>query len=508
MATVNAQRIAGNTITMYIRTIVTMLITLYSSRIILKNLGVEDFGIYNLVGGVVTLLTVFTTSLSRVSIRFISYEIGKLGFKDVQSVFSLCFFIHLTIAIIVVLLGLLLKGIIIPSLNIPTERIVTAELVFVFSVITFALSVLRIPFDSLLISYERMNIYALLGIMDSVLKLVAAILIGYVITDRLLAYSWLITIMGGSLLVLTVILCFIRIGYYHLNHIGDLSLLRKYFAFIGWSMLGGSMEVITVNAFVIAVNIFYGVVVNAAIGIMNQVYSAVSRFLSSFSMSYTPQIIKTYAEHDMRMLSKLICSSSKMSFILISAISWPLIINMDSVLNIWLTDVPPYTTSFCRVILVCTMVDALTSVYNTSITASGKIKGYNCLLSLSYIVNLAFTILIAYYRYSPTYVIACRLLTLGILNMTIGWYVMNKEFRFNLRHYSEEVLRGVGILLVIGILTSLYLVACVEWRMRLLISVFPFEVTYLWVVYRYVLKENEKQLISKLLNKMLIRMKS
>lgn len=499
MAKERAKTIASNTITMYARTILTMIITLYSSRVILKNLGVEDFGVYNIVGGVVTLLSVLTNSLSRVSVRFISYEMGKTQNANVQGVFSLCVIIHLCLFLILFLLGLLLKGLIIPSLNIPPERAVVAETVFIFSVITFGLNVLKIPFDSMLISCERMKPFAIFGIFDSLLKLSVAIIIGFLSVDRLCAFSWLLSIAALLLLIITVFFCWKSIPFCRISKQIEKKDTRQYFSFIGWSVLGGSMEVVTVNAFVIVVNIYYGVLVNAAIGIMNQVQSAVTKFLSSFSMSYTPPIIKAYADEDMSTMRKLICSSSKISFILITAISVPLIINMETILNVWLTEVPQYTSSFCRAILICTMIDALTSVYNTSITATGRIKTYNILLSISYVVNLILTIIIAYNHINPTYVILSRALTLGVFNMFIGWYTMKKELNFDINYYLKEVFIPI---LLLGVFTAILILPIFNISsnvVRLLISIIPFEIVFLILAYKLALKDYERELVSTLI---------
>lgn len=502
MANVDARKIAGNTITMYIRTLVTMIIALYTSRVILKNLGVVDFGVYNIVGGVVTLLSVFTNSLNKVSVRFISYEIGKQEERDIQSVFSLCVYIHAFLAFLIVIIGASLKDLIIPLLNIPVDRVHAAESVFLYSVLAFGFNVIKIPFDSLLISFEKMNYYAILGIIDSILKLIVAIIIGYVIGDRLSSYALFITVASFVLLFSTITICFLKIGCYHFSGSVNKDLLRQYFTFIGWSMLGGSVEAVTVNAFAIVVNIFYGVVVNAALGIMNQVQSAVTRFLSSFSMSYTPQVIKSYAERETALLYKLICSSSKISFILISAISLPLIINMDYILGIWLTEVPQYTASFCRVILFCTMIDALTSVYNTAITATGRIKQYNIFLSISFITCLAFTIAIAYYRVSPVYVVVLRLFTLGILNMLIGWHEMKNKLNFDIRFYVDNVLIKVLFLLVVGVLLYIPLLLYSHSLLRLVLTI-PIALLYILIAYWLTMNYSEKKLVKKMIEKII-----
>lgn len=494
--------IAINSIAMFVRTFVTLLITLYTSRVTLNILGVESFGIYNLVAGVVLFLSFFSGPLTKMSVRFLSYEQSQPQGKDLSQVFSACFSLHLGLVLIVVILGFLVGYSIVSSLNIPHERLGIVIIVFYLSLFTLAFHVIKIPYESLLLSYEKMTHYAVLSILDSVFKLSGVLALVWLVTiDALLAYGWMLCLESILIFVLTLIISKRVCPKYKIIK-PEKKTLNKMSSFAGWSMMGGSSDVITQSSFNMLINIFYGVIVNAALGIMNQVQSALSKFLSSFSMAYNPQVIKAYAEHKLDDMSTLISSASKLSFLLLSMPAFPLFFNMDFVLKLWLGDVPEYAGDFCRVAVVIILIDSITSVYNTSITATGNIRNYQISISLSFIFDLLISFALLKLGVLPTIVIVSRVFTRGLINMIIGLYFMKIKISFNVHNYAKCAILPIAVYAVCSVLYFLMLCYLLDSELsQLLVSIFSFVPISCAFIYFFFLNKKEQAIVDSIVKR-------
>lgn len=451
----NNRRIAQNTLYLYTRTIVILFVSLYTSRVVLQVLGASDLGIYNVVGGVVVLLSFFQAAQSRATSRFITYELGKnSGEAKLRQVFSACMTIHILLALLSVILAETIGLWILNNLtDIPVERQNTAFWVYQYAIIVFCIHVIRIPYDSVVIAHEKMSMFAYMSILEAIMQLGLVYLIKYIDFDSLFLYSLLLAITAFILFVAYYLYVKIKYSFYRFDFNWDKEFCLKILSFSGWTLLGTGANTFTHQGVNLLMNNYVGLIANAALGFANQVNIAVGKFINGFSTAFTPQIIKLYAQKDYSKLFILINRSSKFSFALCYIIALPLIINMSYILNIWLGDnVPQYTTEFCQLILICTIIDATTGVYNTTITATGKIKKYQIFISLSFLLDLLISFVLLYIGIYPVVVFGSRIVTRGILNMFIGLFFMKKQMGFDVKQYNKSVLLPIVLTIILSVL--------------------------------------------------------
>ena len=347
----NNQRIAKNTLYIYIRTIVVLIVALYTSRIVLEVLGAKNYGIYTVVGGIIALMGFFQAAQSKATSRFITYELGQNGITaSLSKVFSASLTIHVLTAIIaVVLCETVGIWIIYNWIKIPPERQTAALIVYQFSILVFCIHLIRIPYDSVVIAHEEMSIFAYFSIIEAVLQLGFVLIIKYVKADSLILYAGLMAL--SALILLLLFYFYVRNKYpvYSFKFTWDKKISRGMLSFSGWTLLGSGSNALTQQGISLLMNNYVGLLANAAIGLCNQVNVAVSKFVSGFNTAFTPQVIKLYARDNYRELNLLISRSSKFSFALCYIMVLPLLCNMDFILEIWLgDDVPEYTAGFCR----------------------------------------------------------------------------------------------------------------------------------------------------------------
>lgn len=445
------KRIAKNTLLLYMRTLIVMAVMLYTSRIVLQALGVIDLGIYNVVGGIVMLMSFLQTAQSRATSRYITYELGKDSSVDSRKrVFSICMTIHIIIAIVILVLAESIGLWVVNHLtDIPSERMLAANIVYQFSVFTFIVNFVRVPYDAVIIAHEEMSIYAYLSILEAILQLCVAFCLLYISWDKLILYGILHWAVAFFLLSAYFIYIRRKYSYYRYEWIWDKTASFEILKFSGWTLLGSSTNTLTQQGVGLLLNNFVGLVANTALGFANQVNMAVNRFVQSFTTAFNPQVIKLYANDNSTSMFTLVIRASKFSFILCYAIVLPLIVNMDFLLGIWLGEVPEYTSAFCRLILICALFDATTGVLNTSITATGDVKLFQIGISISFLLDFATAFILLKSGFTPELVFGSRILTRGLLNMIIELYFIKKQLKFSLIKYLKGVI--VPIVLTIAI---------------------------------------------------------
>lgn len=460
--TSNNKRILKNTSLMYFRTFLVLFVNLYTSRLILKTLGVDDLGIYNVVGGVVALMSFLQTTQTKATSRFITFELGKgSSDEDLKRVFSLCMTIHIILGFTCLILGETIGLYIVSNwTSIPLDRIFAAQLVYQFSIITFFIHIIRVPFDSVIVAHERMSIYAYMSIVEAGLQLALVIFLLHSALDKLILYSALIMIIAFLLYALYASYVKVKLSKYRFSWLWNKEESIQILRFSGWTLWGSSANTVSQQGISLLFNNFVGLVANTALGFANQVNAAVNRFVNSFTVSFNPQIIKYYASGDRLNLFLLMNRSAKVSFALSYVMSLPLIINMDYILKIWLDNVPPLTADFCRLILVCSVIDATTGVLNTAITATGKIKKYQVLISCSFLLDIICTVCLLSLNANVILVFASRIVTRGIINMFIGLYVSEKQLAYSTAKYIKEVISPILVVAIIPALVSVPLVKC------------------------------------------------
>ncbi len=445
----NKKNLAKNTLFMYSRMFLSMLISLYTSRVILATLGVSDYGIYNVIGGVLVMFSFVHGSLSNSTQRYLNIAKGTNDEVEIKRIFQVCLTNHVLISLVfLVLCEIVGYPAIYYFLNIPPDRIQIAYLVYHISIITTCLSIIQIPFETAIIAYEKHSVYAYMGIFYAIAKLLIVYLLVISSIDKLLSLSIL------SLFV-SIITIFIYIVYV-INQITpciprfrkERNLMKEMFIFSGWTLFGSVSELFSLTGVNLLFNWFHGVIVNAAYGVSNQVNSAVKEFVQGFKMSYTPQIIQTYSQSQIDSLFTMISFTSRVGFVLFYIPSFFIFINANEIFSWWLVDVPPFAVSFCRIILLCTLVDSISSPYYDVINATGIIKKYQICISISFFSDFILTLFFLYIRVDLNYILLSRLLTRGVANMLIGWYFLKKLIAFPLKKYLKDAIMPILIVIM------------------------------------------------------------
>ena len=389
-----ANRVVFNTGILYAKMLVTIGLTLYSTRFVLAALGVSDYGVYNLVAGVVTMLSFLNTSMAISTQRYLSYNMGDGpgSAARVKQIFHSSVWLHLLIGLIIVLI-LELGGVYLFNnvLSIPLNRVHAAKIVFQFMVISTFFTVNAVPYDAAIIAHENMIFDAITGILEAVLKFIIAYGLAFTTTDRLILY-------GALIAVLTVIIRIIKSTYCvrhypeckfsYLKFEFDRQTFRSIFSFAGWNTFGAIMQVGSTQGIAIILNLFFGTIVNAGYGIAFQVNSQINAFSSNMLKAMNPQIIKSEGQGDRERMLKLAMTASKFSFYLLGLFTVPLIVEMAYVLDLWLKNVPPYAVAFCKLILIVSLINQLSSGIMTSMQSVGRIKGYTVTISILMLLNI------------------------------------------------------------------------------------------------------------------------
>lgn len=429
---------------------VIMLVSLYMSRIVLDVLGEKDYGIYNIVGSVVVSLAFIQNALISATQRFLSYELGKNTDEGVSKIFSMSMNIHILFTIfIVIVMETIGVWFVNNVLNIPSDRMFTANVVLQFSIATFCVNMLRIPYNAVIFSHERMNIYAIMSMAEAVLKLTLVFILVHWGNDKLIIYAVLIFIITLVINLMYVIYCkihFSEVCTY--KFCKDKNLFKKMTSFLGWNMVGGVTSIATTEGPNYFINIYLGVTVNAALGIAKQVSSAVYQFTSNFQAAFNPQLVKAYAKDDMNYLFELINKTSQISFYLLFIIAFPVILCSDVLFDIWLVDVPKYAVEFCVLILISQLISALSSPLWMVVHATGNIKCYQITLSVVnlLIIPIAWTVLAL--GFSPVYIIGAQV-ALNVLVFIYRLFYLYKHIKFDLVSYSKSVLFKSGFLMLL-----------------------------------------------------------
>lgn len=382
------KRIAKNTLMLYFRMILLMGITLYTSRVVLNQLGVDDYGVYNVVGGVVTMLSFLNGSMAVATQRFIAYAIGKNDEELEKHTFGLAINIHCIISLILIILaesvGLWLFD---NYLVIPQESRQSALVVFHFSILTAIVGILSVPFTSLVIAHERMSVYAYISLVEGGLKLGVAFLLILIPQNKLSLYAILVFIAAVIVALTWVTYCRRVFPRCRPSLYWNKDLFCHIFGFVGWQALAQISFLLSTQGVNILLNVFFGPVLNTARGIAVQVNAAIDSFSQNFQTASVPQINKLYASNERSAMNNLIIRSSKISFMLILMISVPILLETETILKIWLVDVPPFGVEFVRLIIVTSLVKVMSGTLLYGALATGKIRKYQIIMSLLVIMD-------------------------------------------------------------------------------------------------------------------------
>lgn len=391
----NSRRIAKNTIFLYIRMLLMMIVTLYTSREVLYILGIEDYGIYNVVGGVVAMFSIISGSLSAAISRFISFELGKENYEKLVSVFSSSVTIQLFLSGIVFILAELIGvWFLNVKMNIPDNRIISANWVFQFSILTFIINLLSVPYNATIIAHEKMSAFAYISILEAIARLSIVYMLLLYSIDRLILYAILMTIVTIIIQLVYVYYCKKHFKECTYHFIFDKGILKKMFSFAGWNFIGATSAVLRDHGGNIVLNLFCGPSVNAARSIAYQVNGAIHGFVYNFMMAINPQITKSYASGDKDYMMTLIFQGARFSFYILLLLSLPVIINANYLLSIYLKVVPAHTTVFVQLVLIFAMSESISNPLITAMLATGNIRNYQILVGGLQMMNLPISYLL------------------------------------------------------------------------------------------------------------------
>jgi len=387
---------------LYIRMILILGVSLYTTRMVLNVLGVEDFGIYNVVAGFVSMFAFLNGALSAATSRFLSYELGKKDLNKLQLVFRTSLTIHILLAILV-FVGLLIVGFwfLNNKLVVPADRIYAANVVFLFAVISTIIGIVQVPFTALIIAHEKMGIYAFIGIFDVLARLLLVLLLKTSKGDALIMYGLLMLLIVICLFLIYLIYCKRSFKESKMRLIFNKELFNTMLLYSGWSFVGSFANLLKTQGINVLINMFFGPAVNAARGIAYQINMAMGQFAQNFIIASNPQIIKYYAEKDIKSMLTLVMNVARFSFFLMFFFSLPLIFETDFLLSLWLVEIPDYTSVFIKLIIINLLVDAFTFPMGTSIQATGRIKYYQIAIGGVISLNLPFSFLLFKLGYPP-----------------------------------------------------------------------------------------------------------
>ena len=436
------RRIAHNTLFLYIRMGVVMIISLYTTRVILRALGVEDYGIYNVVGGFVSMFNVLNSTLTSGINRFYNYELGKKEGGNITNVFNAAVIIQLFTAILLlVLIESIGMWYVNHVMTIPSERIYVANWLFQFSVFSMILIILQAPYSAAVLAYEKMDFFAFISILDAFLKLAICFLIQHLGKDKLLTYGALM--LGISFLNFGLYFLFVRIKLKKLKlkkHL-DIHLFKSMLSFSGWFMLDPIAYTVRGQGCNMVLNFFGGPILNAAHGIANQVSYAVDQMSGNFSVSFRPQIIQSYSSGEYSRTKRLMFSMSKISFLLHAMFSIPIIFEINNLLTLWLgkESIPEYAASFTCWIIVIRWINSLNPPITNVMLATGRIRIINICTACIVVSILPIAIIMMNMGLSPTsiYII---MLALTLVNQYVCVRILCNTFKeVVMKDYVKEI---------------------------------------------------------------------
>ena len=492
----NNQRIAKNTLMLYLRMLFLMVVHLYTSRVVLRALGVEDYGIYNAVGGFVSMFSMISTSLSGAISRYITFSLAKDSIERLRIVFSTAIIIQFILCAILVLLG---ETFAVWFLNckmvIPAERLFAANWVLQLSITTFLINLMSIPYNALLIAHEKMSAFAYIGIYEGCAGLFIAFLIPISPIDTLVFYSILMCMVSVSIRMMYGRYCSKHFEECHFQLSYDKSLLKDMFGFAGWNFVGTTSGVLRSQGINILINLFCGPAVNAARGLAMQVNRAISQFSANFTTAVRPQITKSYAVGDKKTYESLSMKCSKFSFFILMVLCIPIIFESKFILFLWLTDVPEYAAEFVQIILVLTLVESYSHSLVYLLLASGDIKKYQLMAGGTQLLNFPLAYIILKLGFTPVATVGSVIIVSIIclcLRLKLVYDMMNYPV---LLFFTSVILKTISIFIICIIPALLIINIMQEGWLRLFVNILTTEVVCIFVIFTIGLTRSEKTFV-------------
>lgn len=450
------KRIAKNTMLLYVRMFLILVVGLYTSRVVLKTLGVNDYGIYNIVGGFVTMLAYINSVFVVASQRYLSYSIGKGDEEQLHRIFCTSVSIHAVLGIVILILaetvGLWFVN---NCLNIDPLRMDAANWVYQCSILTLMINIIAIPYNANIVAHEHMNVFAKISIVDVLMKLVIVYALLVVAFDKLIAYAILMVVVTLLVSVIYIWYCRHNFRECHYEILLDRSQIKNMSSFAGWTAIGTLGFTFKDQLLNIILNIFFGTAVNAARGVAVQVSSMTNQFSTNFFMAVSPQIIKRYASGNLAGSRQLVYNSAKYAFFLMSIVTIPLLINLRYLLELWLGHVPMFTYEFLLVILTGTLIASLASSSTTALQATGNIKIFQISVATLFLLEVPLAYLLLKLGYNPYIAIAPSIIT-QMTGVILRFYILSRQVEG-----YEMIYFLVHIVLRSIVVTTISLLLCI-----------------------------------------------
>lgn len=440
MTQVDNKKIAKNTLYMYLRMLVTMVVSLYTTRIVFHALGVDNYGIYNVVGSIIVFFSFINTGLTTATRRYITAELAEGTPESQQNMFNLSVWAHILISVIILVLAETVGLWAVNSLlNIPEDRMFAANVVYQLSVFSAILNVMLSPFTAAITAHERMSIYAYLSIMDVVLKLAVAYIVMITPGDKLIIYAICIFFVGFINVIINRLYCYRHFPMCKYKRPHNRALLKEMFGYMGWSLGGQGMVVLSNQGVTMLINIFFTVAANAAMGVSNQITHIVQGFASNFQVAFHPQIIKLYVSKNFSELNKLINRCSRVSSYLVLIFLIPICFQVSNFLALWLGDYPQYSVEFCVLTLLAVYVDATSAPLWMMLSADKNIKKYQIVISIIYSLTFFGAWIALKAGFPPYSVIIVRVLVLMIGVLARLFLLKEKVDTFSIVNWIKDV---------------------------------------------------------------------
>lgn len=490
----NSKRIAKNTLLLYFRMILIMVVFLYTSRIILNELGVEDFGIYNLVAGVVILFSFLSNAMITATQRYLSIAIGKKDEKYIQAVFSTSLLSHFFLIFFIFLaaetIGLWLIN---AKLEIPADRMSATNFVYQLAILTTCVNIIRIPYNASIIANERMSFFAYVSIVETFLKLAVVWALAITPGDKLVIYSFLLLLVAIVIDIAYWYYCqrFLLANKFYLKT--NKKLFVELTSFSVWNLFGGLADIGYKQGTNIILNLFWGVSINAVLGITNQIRNALVPFIGNLQLAVNPQMVKSYALGDYEYFKILVYRISKYSYFLMLIIVFPIIFNIDLILELWLKNPPEHTAIFAILTSVYCLVDSLTGPLWAAMQAGGKIKRFQIVTGICLLLNLPVSYLFLMYGYAPSVVLIIQIVITGF---TVGVRVLFVKYylQFSIRNYVREVIFPIVFVTALSLPIALYIYAETGGYYRLLLFIL-FVPMMCYIIYVCGTCKSEKEMV-------------
>ena len=444
------KKIVKNTLFMYFRMLLLLVISLYSSRLILQILGIDNYGIYNVVGGIVVLFSFVNSGLAIGIQRHLSIELGKKE-GNISRILSACINIQILIGGVILILaetiGLWFLN---TKMNFPEGRLWVANIVYQFSVLTCISNIIQAPLNATVIAYEKMSFYAYLGIIEGIIKLLIVCLLLVIPGDHLMVFSLLQFVLSFCITISYLLFIVFRLHIKY-SYVRDRGLYKFILSFSGWTLFGSLANLLESQGLNILLNIFGGVAINAAVGIANQVRGSLTQFVNGFQQALNPQLVMAHSSGTKDRQFDLICKSSKYSYFILFALALPVCIELDPLLHIWLTVVPDYTTKICILAIIVQLIECFSSPLYTTIFAIGNIRKYQIFVCLLKSSSIIWGYLICYFNFDFYLVF----LSPCFIAFFLLWYrlvYVRREICFPIRQYFVEVLHPILWVTIISLI--------------------------------------------------------